>query len=61
MYRMGFLAVMRSIVKSNAYIGCMITASHNPIEDNGCKLIDPNGDMLEENWESYATKLVNSK
>jgi phosphoacetylglucosamine mutase len=39
----------------------MITASHNPSEDNGIKLIDPYGDMLEEHWEQYATELVNSK
>ena len=58
---MGLLASIRSIYKSLNLIGCMITASHNQIEDNGCKLIDPNGDMLEEAWESYATEIVNSK
>ncbi len=58
---MGILASIRSIYKSLNLIGCMITASHNPVEDNGCKLIDPNGDMLDEAWEIYATELVNSK
>ena len=61
MYRMGVLASIRSIYKSLNLIGCMITASHNPVEDNGCKLIDPSGDMLEESWETYATELVNTK
>jgi phosphoacetylglucosamine mutase len=61
MFRMGILASIRSIYKSLNLIGCMITASHNPVEDNGCKLIDPNGDMLDEAWETYATELVNSK
>jgi len=59
-FRMGMLAAMRSVYKKEAVIGCMITASHNPEEDNGVKLIDPRGDMLEEHWEIFATRLVNS-
>jgi len=42
-----------------ATIGVMITASHNPEEDNGVKLIDPDGEMLEASWESHATNLAN--
>ena len=38
----------------------MITASHNPAEDNGVKLVDPMGDMLEQSWETYATVLANT-
>ena len=44
---------------SSAAIGVMITASHNPEEDNGVKLIDPDGEMLEASWELYATNLAN--
>ncbi len=36
----------------------MITASHNPEEDNGVKLVDPMGEMLERAWELYATQLT---
>ena len=39
----------------------MITASHNPVEDNGVKLIDPMGEMLKETWEKYATQLANAR
>ena len=42
-----------------ATIGVMITASHNPEADNGVKLIDPMGEMLEITWEKHATKLAN--
>jgi len=57
-FRMGLFATLRSMCKK-ATIGIMVTASHNPEDDNGIKLIDPLGEMLEEKWEEYATKLVN--
>jgi len=59
MYRMGLLAVLRSRVKGGAAIGVMITASHNPGPDNGVKLVDPAGEMLEQEWEGLATSLAN--
>lgn len=37
----------------------MITASHNPEGDNGVKLVDPQGEMLEQSWEAWATKFAN--
>lgn len=37
----------------------MITASHNPEEDNGVKLVDPHGEMLEQKWEVLATEIAN--
>lgn len=37
----------------------MITASHNPEPDNGVKLVDPHGEMLEQSWEAWATKFAN--
>lgn len=59
MYRMGLLATLRSRAKNGQTIGVMITASHNPEPDNGVKLIDPMGEMLEHSWEQLATDLVN--
>lgn len=57
---MGLLAVLRSRACASKTIGLMITASHNPVEDNGVKLIDPLGEMLEADWEKYATELANT-
>ena len=45
---MGLLAVLRSRSKGGVTIGAMITASHNPAPDNGVKLVDPAGEMLEQ-------------
>uniref|UniRef100_A0A087XW64 Phosphoacetylglucosamine mutase n=1 Tax=Poecilia formosa TaxID=48698 RepID=A0A087XW64_POEFO len=59
MFRMGLLATLRS-KKTKATIGVMVTASHNPEEDNGVKLIDPMGEMLTSSWEDYATQLANT-
>lgn len=58
MYRMGILATLRSRIKCGQVVGVMITASHNPEPDNGVKLIDPRGEMLEPKWEKYATDIV---
>ncbi len=60
MYRMGALAAVRSRVKSGSAIGVMITASHNPDKDNGVKLVDPKGEMLEQTWEKIATEIANA-
>ncbi|NXG54423.1 AGM1 mutase, partial [Hemiprocne comata] len=60
MFRMGLLAVLRSKAMVST-IGIMVTASHNPEEDNGVKLVDPLGEMLHPSWEEYATQLANAE
>ena len=49
--RMGMLAALRSVQQRGAAIGVMVTASHNGIEDNGVKMVDPDGGMLAQSWE----------
>lgn len=58
-FRVGVAACLRSMQRKKA-IGLMITASHNIQSDNGVKIIDPLGDMLEQNWEKLVTDVVNS-
>ncbi|KAK6908946.1 hypothetical protein I203_102952 [Kwoniella mangroviensis CBS 8507] len=59
LFRVGLLAVLRSKRLEGATIGVMVTASHNPEPDNGVKLVDPSGEMLDPTWESHATALSN--
>ncbi|CAD1808058.1 Phosphoglucomutase/phosphomannomutase, alpha/beta/alpha domain I family protein [Candida parapsilosis] len=59
-YTVGILASLRSKSLGGKTVGVMITASHNPPQDNGVKVVDPMGSMLESKWETYACRLANS-
>ncbi|PSC72140.1 phosphoacetylglucosamine mutase [Micractinium conductrix] len=60
MFRCGIMMAARAI-KASAITGICITASHNPAPDNGVKLVEPSGEMLCQEWETYANDLANAQ
>ena len=59
LFATALITFLRSLY-CNKFIGIMITASHNPPQDNGFKTIEPKGEMLPHSWESYVTSIANS-
>jgi phosphoacetylglucosamine mutase len=59
--RVGVLAALRSAALGGRAVGVMVTASHNPAEDNGAKIVDPSGAMLAQEWEARAAAFVNAQ
>ncbi|CDW79108.1 phosphoacetylglucosamine mutase [Stylonychia lemnae] len=59
-FRAGILSAIRAKV-SNGLTGVMVTASHNPKQDNGLKIVEADGSMLHPDWEKKAEILINSK
>ena len=61
MFRVGCLIGLRSRALGGVACGAMITASHNGPEDNGVKMVEPDGSMLDPSWESLADEAINAK
>jgi phosphoacetylglucosamine mutase len=59
-FRVGVLAAVRSKVLGGKAVGVMVTASHNPEQDNGVKMVEPMGEMLPIDWEGRAARLANA-
>ncbi|TNV80721.1 hypothetical protein FGO68_gene10832 [Halteria grandinella] len=58
-FRAGVLAGIRAKM-DHGLAGVMVTASHNPKQDNGLKIFEKDGAMLEGPWEKLAESLVNT-
>ncbi|KAK2080518.1 hypothetical protein QBZ16_000371 [Prototheca wickerhamii] len=56
-YRCGVLMALRSLQLGRP-VGICVTASHNPVADNGVKLVEPSGEMLAQAWEARADALA---
>lgn len=52
-------AIGALLIKKHDKIGIMITASHNIYSDNGCKLTNGDGKMLQPQDERFLEELVN--
>lgn len=59
-FRAGLLAGIRAKTHGGL-AGVMVTASHNPKQDNGLKIFEKDGEMLEPAWEKLAEDIVNTK
>ena len=63
--RVGFVNILRCAkliedLKLSKSCGWMITASDNPVKDNGLKIVDHTGSMLPVEWEVICTNIVNA-
>lgn len=59
-YRLALIGALRSKSLGGKLVGLMVTASHNPEQDNGIKPIDSRGEMLDVAWEPYCTSACNA-
>lgn len=60
-FRIGLIGALRSMALGGQVVGLMVTASHNPEPDNGVKMVDPHGEMLEAAWEPVCTDVANAR
>jgi len=56
---MGLMCALRSYCTKRV-IGLCLTASHNAEDDNGIKISDPDGGVIDMKWEPYCNELANA-
>jgi phosphoacetylglucosamine mutase len=62
MFRCGMLMAIRALVQKETKVtGICLTASHNPAPDNGIKMVEPTGEMLQQRFEPIADELANAE
>ncbi|PKI85946.1 phosphoacetylglucosamine mutase [Malassezia vespertilionis] len=59
-FRIGLIGALRSKALDGKVVGLMVTASHNPEPDNGVKIVDARGEMLDAAWEPVCTRIANA-
>ena len=59
-FKIGRIITYLAIIK-NQNFGIMITASHNEYQDNGVKIVDYNGQMIDSEYESTIENYINDK
>ncbi len=57
MFRCGIMMALRALA-TRQVTGICITASHNPAPDNGVKLVEPTGEMLQQRYEPAMDELA---
>ncbi|KAL4553161.1 hypothetical protein Ndes2526B_g03039 [Nannochloris sp. 'desiccata'] len=58
----GILMAIRALVQKETKVtGICLTASHNPAPDNGIKMVEPTGEMLQQRFEPIADEFANAE
>ena len=60
-FRVGALVAIYNQTQPNKHLGVVISASHNPREDNGVKITNFRGNMLEKDIEPEVEQFVNDE
>lgn len=61
MFRAGALVALVNKTQPNKHLGIVMSASHNKREDNGLKITNFRGNMLEKDYEPKVEEFVNER